>query len=412
MLAGLTTFSTLAYVMVVNPMIMADAGMDFASAMVATIVTSFIATLFMGLFANYPFALAPGIGMAAYFTYSVVLGNNLPWQTALGIVCIAGLALLLLWVFRLRELIIKAIPLGLKVGATAGVGLFLVLIGLKNAKIIVAHPQTLLTLGNPLAPESLLSGLGIVVIAALMARRIQGAILIGILMNWALGLILGLVSWKGAIGLPNFDLHTFLKLDISSALSRDLWMISFSFLFICLFDTAGSLMGLAHQGHFLNKQGELPRLRKVLLPDIVGTLLGSTLGSSASVVYLESASGIAAGGRTGLTAVVVAGLMLLSLFFEPLASSIPIFAITPVLVIIGAMMLRSVVQLNWEDPSDYIPCFITVIGIPLTYSIGTGIGLGMILYPICKLLAGRMREVHWLAWILALLFALKFALDG
>lgn len=410
-LAGLTTFSTIAYVMVVNPMIMADGGLDFSSAMMATIITSVLATFFMGIFANYPFALAPGIGMAAYFTYSVVLGQNLPWQTGLGIVFIAGLLLLFLWVLRLRELVIKAIPLGLKMGATAGVGLFLVLIGLKNANIIVSHPQTLLTLGNVLAPECLLSAFGVIVIAALSAWRIKGAILIGILLNWMLGLIFGLVEWKGAVGLPNLNLETFGKLDLQSALSIDLWMISFSFLFICLFDTAGSLMGLAHQGRFLNKEGELPRLRRVLLPDIVGDLIGAVLGTSASVVYLESASGVAAGGRTGLTAVIVSILLLLSLFFEPLASSIPVFAITPVLIVIGAMMLRAVIHFDWEDPSDYIPCFVTVVGIPMTYSIGTGIGLGMILYPLTKLLAGKSRQVHWLAWVLAVLFAFKFVMD-
>lgn len=411
LLAGLTTFSTVAYVMVVTPMIMADAGMDFSSAMIATVIISFLTTFCMAFVGNYPFALAPGIGMSAYFTYSVVIGQGVSWQTALGIVCISGVLLLLLWVLRLRELIIEAIPLGLKVGATAGVGIFLVIIGLKNAQIIVPHPQTLLTLGNVLAPESLLAALGLVVTAALMTWRVQGAILIGILLCWILGLVFGIVEWKGVVAWPNFELKTFMQLDVQGALSKDLWLVSFAFLFICLFDTAGSLMGLAHQGHFVDKEGRLPRLRRVLFPDILGTLLGSFLGASASVVYLESASGVAAGGRTGLTALLVSLLMLGSLFFEPLASSIPVFAITPVLIIIGAMMLRSVLKFEWEDPSDYIPCFVTVVGIPLTYSIGNGIGLGMVLYPVCKLLSGKAKQVHWLAWILGGLFALKFALD-
>jgi AGZA family xanthine/uracil permease-like MFS transporter len=409
LLAGLTTFSTMAYVMVVNPLILSDAGVDFASAMSATILISFLATLIMGLYANYPFALAPGLGMSAYFTYSVVLGQKIDWPVALGVVFLAGIILLFLWVFRLRELIIHAIPQGLKVGATAGVGLFLVVIGLKNANIIVSHPQTLLALGDIQSPEAILSAFGVIVIAALMARNVQGAILISILLNWAIGLAWGLVKWKGILAWPQFPSETFLKLDIQQAFSWDLWTVVLSFLFICLFDTAGSLMGLAHQGRFLDKDGKLPRLRRVLLPDSIGTTLGALLGTSASVVYIESASGVAAGGRTGLSVVLVSFLFLVSLFFAPLASSIPLFAITPVLLTIGALMMRSVTQLNWEDPSDFIPCFITVVGIPLTYSIGVGIGLGMLLYPICKLLAGKAKEVHWLAWLLAALFAFKFA---
>jgi adenine/guanine/hypoxanthine permease len=223
-------------------------------------------------------------------------------------------------------------------------------------------------------------------------------------------LILGLVKWKGVVAWPSFDMKTFLALDLKSAIAPGVWMVIFSFLFICLFDTTGSMMGLAQQGGFLDKEGKLPRLKRALLPDTIGTLSGALLGTSASVIYLESASGVAAGGRTGLTAFVVSILFLASLLFEPLASSIPIFAVTPVLIIIGAFMLSSVRSIEWEEPSEFIPAFVAVVGIPLTYSIGTGIGLGMILYPLIKLFAGKARDVHWLCWILAALFALKFTL--
>lgn len=407
-LAGLTTFSTMAYIIVVNPLILSSAGMDFYSVMLATIFTSVIAMLLMGAYANYPFALAPGMAMNAYFTYSVVLGLHIPWQTALGVVFVTGVILVLMWLLGLRTLIIDAIPKGLKVAVTAGVGLFLVLIALTKNKIIVSSPQTVVTLGDILAPESLLCFLGIVVIAVLLAWRVQGAILIGILVNWIIGMGLGLVQWKGIVGWPQLHSATFLAADIRSALHPDLWIVIFSFLFVCLFDSSGSLMGMAHQGRFLDKNGKLPRIKRALLPDGAGTLIGSVLGTSPTTIFIESASGIAAGGRTGLTVLVVALLFLLSLFFEPLIASIPFFAIAPVLVIVGAMMIRSITELDWEDPSDYIPCFITIIGIPLTYSIGIGIGLGMILYPLCKIFSGRIKEVHWLTWILAALFCYKF----
>lgn len=408
-LAGLTTFSTMAYILIVNPLILSAAGIDFPSALLATILLTFLGSFLMGAVAGYPLAIAPGVGLAAYFTYSVVIGGGLPWQTALGIVFLTGILLLILWATGLRELIIEAIPKGLKIGTTAGVGLFLVVIGLKNGAIIVSHPQTLLTLGNLLTPQALFIALGLALSAALMSRGITGALLIGIFFSWIAGLACGIVEWKGIFALPAFASSSFLQLDIRSALSSENWMILFSFLFICLFDVSGSLMGLAHQGKLLDKEGKLPRLKRALFPDALCTTLAGIFGSSACAIYIESASGIAAGGRRGLTAITVGILFLLSLFFEPLASSIPLFAVTPVLVIIGALMLQSVVDLNWKDPTEFIPAFITVVGIPLTYSVGTGIGLGMILYPLCKLFAGRWRDVHWLSWILAALFAFQFA---
>lgn len=408
LLAGLTTFSTMAYILIVNPLILADAGIDFASAMLATITIAFLGSLMMGSIANYPFAIAPGVGMAAYFTYSVVIGEGIPWETALGIVFVTGVILFLLWAARLRELIIRAIPKGLKLATTAGIGLFLVVVGLKNAKVIISHPQTLLDVGSLHTPEVILTALGLILITALLSRGISAALLIGILFSWVAGLLLGVVKWKGLFALPTLSSTTFLKLDVMGALHPQNWMILFSFLFICLFDVSGSLMGLAHQGKFVDEKENLPRLRRALFPDAVTTICAGLFGSSASAVYLESASGIAAGGKTGLTAITVAMLFLCAVFFEPLASSIPIFAVTPVLIVIGALMLQAVLDLNWRDPSEFIPCFVTIVGIPLTYSIGTGIGLGMILYPLCKLLAGKRHQVHWLAWILAGLFIFNF----
>ncbi|MBS0653848.1 MAG: NCS2 family permease, partial [Verrucomicrobia bacterium] len=388
LVGGLTTFATMAYIIVVNPLMLEEAGLNFSSVMFATILTAAFATLCMAWIANYPFALAPGVGMAAYFTYSVCLGQNVPWQTALGIVFFAGIALFVLWAFRLRELIIAAIPKALQLGTTAGLGLFLVLIGLKNGKVIVAHPKTLMALGNLSSPETILSLLGVLVISVLMALRVQGAILIGILLNWILGLILGLSTWKGLISWPNFSTDTFGAFNYRAVFESGTWMIMLSFVFISLFDTAGSLLGLSHQGHFLDKQGNLPRLRRALLPDALGTIVGSLSGTSSTAVYVESAAGIASGARTGLSMVFVSLCFFACLFFGPLASSIPLFSITPVLIVIGALMLRACVYFDWEDPTEFIPAFMTLIAIPFTFSIGTGIGIGMIFYPLCKAFTG------------------------
>lgn len=406
--AGLTTFSTIAYAMVVVPLILQNAGLSFKECLAATLLTGAIATLMMGILANYPFVFFPGMGIGAYFTYSIVIENHLPWQTALGLTFLVGLLMVVLWVTRLRELIIHAIPLGLKIGTTAGIGLFLVLIALKNMNLVIFNSQTLIGAGNLVAPQSLLFGFELALIAALMAKGVRGAILIGVFVSWVLGLAFGFVQWKGVVALPEFSMKAFLALDIKSAFSFDCIFLVFSFLMVYLFDTSGALMGLAHQGAFFDKDGNLPRFRRALLPDTLGTLCASLLGTSPTVPYVESAAGMAAGGRTGLTSTVVGLLFLASLFFAPLVASIPFFAVAPVLVIVGALMLRSVIDFRWKDPSDFIPCYVTVVAIPYLFSIGNGIGLGMILYPVCKLLCGKWREVHPFAWILALLFAVKF----
>lgn len=408
LVGGLTTFATMAYIIIVNPLMLQEAGLNFSSVMFATILTAAFATLCMAWVANYPFALAPGISMAAYFTYSVCLGQKVPWETALGIVFFTGIALFILWAFRLRELIIAAIPKALQLGTTAGLGLFLVLIGLKNGKVIVSDPKTLLALGNLSSPETILSFLGVFVICVLMALRIQGAILIGILVNWIIGLVLGLSPWKGVVSWPNFAMDTFGALQYRPVFEQGIWVTMLSFIFISLFDTAGSLLGLSHQGHFLDKRGKIPRLRRALLPDALGTIAGSFSGTSSTAVYIESSAGIASGARTGLSMVFVSLCFLACLFFGPLASSIPLFSITPVLIVVGSLMLRACIHIDWGDPTEFMPAFMTLTAIPFTFNIGTGIGIGMIFYPLCKTFAGRWREVHWFSWILAVLFGLKF----
>lgn len=409
-LAGLATYSTMAYIIAVNPLILSQAGMDFGAVMVATILAASLSTLIMGLYANYPFAQAPGMGLNAYFAYGVVLGSGHSWQVALGASFIAGLGFLLLNLLNVRETIMHAIPSCLRLATTAGIGLFLAFIGLKNVGIIVDNPATLVSLGDMTSPKTYLSGLGIIVTVALMMRNYKAAILIGILMNWMIALATGLVPWQGIISWPPNIAPTFMQLNISNLFTPQLLGIVISFLFIAIFDTAGTLVGLAQQGQFLDQRGRLPRAKQALVTDAIGSMVGAAAGTSPMTTYLESASGIAIGGRTGLTSVVVALLFLLSLFFSPLIASIPLFATTPVLVVIGALMLKSLQGLKWDDLSELIPGFVVMVSIPLTFSIATGIGLGFLTYPLVKSLSGKRDEVHWLMWLLAGLFALKFAL--
>lgn len=408
--AGLTTFSTMAYIIVVNPTILSRGGMDFGAVMVATILATCLATLIMGLLANYPIVVAPGLALNAYFVYTVVQSQGYTWQVALGAVFIAALIMLLLTLLQIRKEIIKAIPLNLRLAATAGIGLFLAFIGLNNAGLIVAHPGTLVTLGKLDSPFVYLTGLGVLIIAVMMVYRIRGAMLYGLLAMWIIGLITGHAEWKGIVSLPPSIEPTFLQLDLKGDWNLAFTTIVFSFLFIALFDTAGTLIGMGERGNFLNEKGHLPRISRAFSADAVGSSVGALLGTSTLVIYLESMSGILAGGRTGLTAVVVALLFLLALFFEPLASSIPIFATSPILIVIGSLMLSAIAKLDWDDPSEFIPGFLVVIGIPLTYSIALGLALGLVAYPLVKLFSGRVKQVHWLTWVLAAIFLSKFLL--
>ncbi len=407
-LAGFTTFMTMAYIIFVNPSILSKTGMDFGAVMVATIVSSSLAMLVMGFWVNYPFALAPGMGLNAYFTYTVCLGMGYSWQVALGAVFISGILFLLLTILRIRQLIVEAIPDVLKISTAGGIGLFIAFIGLENAGLVKAHPATLVTLGELSGVNAWMTILGVVIIAVLMHRRVKGAILFGIIGNWLLGLLLGLTRYQGIFSLPPDPSPTFLQLDIAGALNTGLLTIIFAFFFVDLFDSTGTLIGVAEQAGFIKPNGDFPRVGRALTTDAVGTIAGAMLGTSTVTAYIESSAGVAEGGRTGLTTVTVAVLFLLALFLYPLAKSIPIFATAPALIVVGALMMQQVVKVNWNDMSEAIPAFSVILFMPLTYSIANGIAAGFILYPVIKGLSGHYRQVHWLTWILGILFVLRF----
>lgn len=409
LLAGLTTFLTMAYITVVNPAILTESGMDFGAVFAATCLAAAFGTLMMGLVANYPIALAPGMGLNAFFTYDVVLTLGYSWQVALGAVFISGLLFLLLSVLPVREWIINAIPQTLKLAISAGIGLFLALIGLKNAGIIVDQPTTLVTLGDLSDPTVLLALIGFYAIVALYSRRVPGAVIIGILMITAVGVMLGVSQWHGLFASPPDIRPTLLQLDIRGALELSLVAIIFTFLFVDLFDTAGTLIGVAHRAGFLDHRGRLRRLRPALIADSSATVLGATLGTSPTTSYVESATGINAGGRTGLTAMVVAALFLLCLFFSPLAESIPAYATAPALLFVGCLMTRGLTEIRWDDVTEYAPAVVTAIAIPLTFSIAHGIGLGFISFVLIKVFSGRLKECSPPVCLISLLFGAKFA---
>ena len=410
LLAGVTTFLTMAYIVFVNPSILEAAGMDHGAVFVATCLAAAIGTAIMGLYARYPIALAPGMGLNAYFTYGVVLGMGHTWQVALGAVFISGILFLVLSLLPVREWIINSIPKALKISISAGIGLFLAIIGLKNAGIVVDHPATLVTLGDLGDPKALLAAAGFVAMIVLSARRIPGAIIIAILVVTVVGIALGVSDAGGVFSLPPSLGPTFMQMDIMGALEIGLVTIIFVFLFVDLFDTAGTLVGVAHRGGLLDADGRLPRLRSALVADSSATIVGAALGTSTTTSYIESAAGISAGGRTGLTAVVVAVLFLLCLFLSPLAGTIPGYATAPALVFVATLMARGMAEIDWDDITEAGPAVITAISMPLTFSIANGIGLGFVTYVLAKLLGGRVSEVNPAIIILAALFALKFAL--
>lgn len=409
-IAGITTFLTLAYIVFVNPSILAAAGMDQGAVFVATCLAAAIGTAVMGLYANYPVALAPGMGLNAYFTYGVVLGMGHTWQVALGAVFLSGLIFLILSILPVREWIINAIPRSLKIAISAGIGLFLAIIALKNAGIVVDHPATLVTLGDLKQPAPLLATAGFLAIAVLTARRVPGAIIIAILGVTALSVLLGVTENHGVVSMPPSVAPTFMQMDIAGALNVGLVAIVFAFLFVDLFDTAGTLVGLAHRAGLLDENGRLPRLRKALLADSTATIAGAMLGTSTTTSYIESASGINAGGRTGMTACVVALLFLACLFLSPLADTVPAFATAPALLFVACLMVRGLSEIDWDDITDVAPAVITAIAMPLTFSIATGIGFGFISYVLIKAFSGRLDQTEPAVWILAGLFVVKFAL--
>ena len=413
LIAGVTTFLTMAYIAFVNPSILAAAGMDQGAVFVATCLAAAIGSAIMGLWANYPIALAPGMGLNAFFAYTVVLTLGHSWQTALGAVFIAGVLFLILSVLKVREWIINAIPRSLKLSIAAGIGMFLGIIGLKNAGIVVDHPATLVTLGDLTQATVLVAIVGFLVMAALDARRVPGAITIAILLATLVAIATGLSEATGVFSMPPSLMPTLFAMDLAGALDGALISVIFAFLFVDLFDTAGTLIGVAHQGGMLDEQGKLPRLGKALMSDSVATVAGAAMGTSTTTSYIESVAGVKAGGRTGLTAVAVAVLFLLCLFFAPLAGTIPAYATAPALVFVACLMMRGIAEVDWDDVTEYVPAVITAISMPLTFSISTGIGFGFVAYAGIKILSGRWKEAGPAVIVLAVLFILKFAfLEG
>ncbi|MDE0421312.1 MAG: NCS2 family permease [Gammaproteobacteria bacterium] len=410
--AGLTTFLTMAYVAFVNPQILADAGMPFDAVFVATCLAAAFSTLIMGLYANYPVALAPGMGLNAFFSYVVVLELGHPWEVALGAVFVAGLLFVMLSLTPVRRWIIDAIPFGLKMGISAGIGLFLGILALKNAGIITASPATLVTSGDLVEAAPILATLGFCLIVALSARRIPGATIIGVLGVTAVGIGIGVSEWQGLVAMPPDPTPTLLALDIAGALQVGMISVILTFLIVDLFDTTGTLIGVAKQANLLDAEGKLPRIKKAVIADSAGTVAGAMLGTSPVTSYIESGAGTSAGGRTGITAVVVAILFLACLFFAPLAQSIPAYATAPAILYVACLMARALADIDWPEITESAPAVVTAMAIPLTFSIADGIGIGFVTYVAVKLLAGRFRECSPAMIGVALLFAAKFGFLG
>ena len=406
-LGGLTTFLTMSYIVVVNPQILSQAGMPVDGVVFATCLSSSVATLVMGLYANYPIALAPGMSLNAYFTYSVCLGMHVPWRSALGVVFFSGVLFLVLTVTRVRELIVNGIPDCLKHSTATGIGFFIAFVGLRNAKLVVANAATFVGLGSFADPAVQMACFGLVLTLFLMTRKIKGAILIGIFGTALLGMSRGISQWPAAIFSVPHPSSTFLQLDFRGAIHLGFLEILFAFLFVDLFDNVGTLVGVCEQGGFI-RDGKIPRVGRALLADATGTIFGSLAGTSTVTSYIESVAGIAAGARTGLSNIVVAALFLVAMFFSPLATAIPSYATAPALILVGALMTQSIAHIDWREFSEAVPAFITMLATPLTFSIATGLSLGLISYTVVKVAAGKFSEINSLIWILTVLFILRY----
>lgn len=415
-LAGFTTFMTMAYIIFVNPAILSDAGMPFNGVFMATIAGIILGTLAMAFLTNYPFALASGMGLNAFFAYSVVIGMDVSWQIALGIVFIEGIIFIILSLLPVRKMIVNSIPMGLKTGISAGIGLFIAFIGLQNAGIIVDNPATLVSLGNILSGPALVALVGLIITGILYALRVKGALLWGIILATIFGWLVPngdatvTPAFQGIFAMPRMAdwSEVLFKLDIAGALNIGLFGVLISFLFVDMFDTAGTLVGVSQQAGYLDKEGNLPRASQALLADAIGTTGGALFGTSTVTTYIESASGVAAGGRTGLTGVVVAILFFLSLFFKPLIGIVPAAATAPALIIVGTMMISNITKIDWDDFTEVLPAFMAMIVMPLSYSIAHGIAISFIVYPLVKLFTGKGRDVHWLVYTLGVIFLAYF----
>jgi AGZA family xanthine/uracil permease-like MFS transporter len=412
--AGLTTFLTMAYIVVVNPLILGAAGMPVAGVAAATCLAAGFGCILMGLVANYPLALAPGMGLNAYFTYTVVLGMGLPWQTALGCVFLSGVAFLLLTLAGVRQLIISAVPRSLFAAVGGGIGLFIAFIGLRDAGIIVATPGTVVGLGKLTDPTAAVALLGLIVIGALQVLKVRAAMLIGILVTAAVAWLLGIAHFApgaytlGDLSSTAFKLNIAAALNLKGGLGLSLIEIVFVFLFVDLFDNVGTLVAVTKRAGLVAADGSIPRLNRILLADSTSVLVGAVAGTSPVTSYIESAAGVAVGGRTGLTSIVVGLLFLATLFFAPLVQAIPAAATAPALILIGALMMAALAEIEWSDPGAAIPAFLTVIMIPLTYSIANGLAFGITSHAILKLVRGQARLSDWLVYLLAALCVVRF----
>lgn len=410
-LAGVTTFLTMCYIIIVNPMILSETGMDHGAVFVATCLAAAIGCLVMGIVANYPIALAPGMGLNAYFTYSVCLGMGVSWQTALAAVFVSGIIFIAISMFKIREAIVNAIPMSLKLAIGGGIGLFLALIALKNAGVIVDNPATLVGLGDLKQPTVLLALLGFLMVVVMHHFKVRGAIIISILVLTAISTALGLSEFKGVVGEIPSIAPTFMQMDFEGLFTASLIGVIFVFFLVDLFDSTGTLVGVSHRAGLL-QDGKLPRLKKALFADSSAIVAGAALGTSSTTPYIESSAGVAAGGRTGLTAVIVGLLFIACLFLAPLAQSVPGFATAPALLFVGVLMIQGIVHIDWDDITEAVPAFLTVVFMPFTYSIADGIAMGFISYALIKLLTGKAKSVPYMVWIIAALWALKFAMFG
>jgi AGZA family xanthine/uracil permease-like MFS transporter len=407
-MAGLTTFVTMAYIIFVNPQMMSSAGMDLGASFVGTCIAASIACFVMGCYANWPVGLAPGMGLNAFFTFTVVGEMGYSWEIALGAVFIAGILFWIMSITPIRQWMLESIPMNLRIAMGSGVGLFIGIIGLKNGGIIVPNEATLISMGNILKTETMLAMIGFLLIAILAVRKVPGAILIGVVMITFASILIGIIEFQGLVSLPPPFMPVFMKLDILGALDLAMISVIMSFLFVNLFDTAGTLLGVANQAKLVDESGSIDNLDKALKADSSSSAVGAFLGCAPVTSYVESSAGVEAGGRTGLTAVTVGFLFLVAIFFSPLASIIPAHATSGALIYVAILMLGGMERLNWSDTSELLPALIIIVMIPLTFSIANGIALGFISYVVLKIASGKISLISSGAWFLTLVFLSKF----
>ena len=408
LIAGLTTFVTMAYIILVNPQIMSAAGMDPGASFVGTCIAAAFACFVMGLYANWPVGLAPGMGLNAFFTFTVVIEMGYSWEVALGAVFLAGILFVIMSVTPLRRWMLDSIPMNLRVAMGSGVGLFVGFIGLKSGGLIVANDSNFLSLGDFSKTETVLAGLGFLLISVLAIRKVPGAIILGVMVVTVSAMLFGLVQFQGLVSMPPDLAPTFMKLDIMGALDLTMVSIVISFLFVNLFDTAGTLLGVANRANLIDENGDVKNLDRALKADSTSSVVGAFFGCAPVTSYVESSAGVEAGGRTGLTAVVVGLLFLLAIFFSPLASIVPAYATSGALIYVAILMLGGMEKLDWTDTTELVPSLIMIVMIPLTFSIANGIALGFISYVVIKAFVGEIKSVSSGAWFLFAIFVAKF----